>query len=124
MDDTSFAAALMVMLNDTDVESPSPFVAVTLNEAIPAEVGVPEMTPLLSKVSPAGNVPLDTAQPVGLFVAASISVYGDPTVPPVSAPEAVVITGAALNVCVTVRSLTALYGMVNSKANVSPATIA
>jgi hypothetical protein len=83
----------MAMLNDTGAEVPSPFVAVTLKLAVPAAVGVPETTPLLPRLSPAGNAPLDTAQLVGLFDAARAALYAAPTVPPVNAPEAVEITG-------------------------------
>jgi hypothetical protein len=92
------------MLNATGADVPSPFVAVTLKLNVPAAVGVPEITPLLLRVSPPGNAPLDTAQRVGLFEAASVTLYAVLYVPPVSAPGVVEIPGvvgaAGVAVCV------------------------
>jgi hypothetical protein len=81
------------MLNATAVEVPAPFVAVTLKLTRPAAVGVPEITPLLSNVSPAGSEPI-TVQLVGLCVAERILTYIEPTVAPVNASGGVMITGA------------------------------
>jgi hypothetical protein len=84
----------MVMVNDTAAEGPSLLDAVTSKETkLAAVVGVPEITPLLSSVSPAGNAPPVTVQIVGLLVAASVSLYGSSTLPPVNAPAGVVIAG-------------------------------
>jgi len=39
-----------------------PLLAVTVKVEVPALVGVPESTPALVRVSPAGSVPLDTVK--------------------------------------------------------------
>ena len=65
--------AFMVMLNATAAEVPSLFVAVTEKLNVPAVVGVPDITPLLLRVSPAGSEPLETVQLVGLFVAVRVT---------------------------------------------------
>ena len=67
------AAAFIVMVNATAADVPPAFVAVTVKFDVPAAVGVPEMTPLLLMVSPAGSEPLATVQLVGEFEAASVT---------------------------------------------------
>ena len=83
----------IVMLNATAAEGPSALDAVMLKIAVPAVVGAPDITPLLFNERPAGSMPDDTAQLVGLFVAARVALYAVPTVPFASAPAVVVMTG-------------------------------
>ena len=66
-------AAFIVMLNDTAAEVPPAFVAVMPKLNVPAAVGVPDITPLLLMVSPAGSEPDARDQLVGLFEAASVT---------------------------------------------------
>jgi len=66
-------AAWIVMLNDTAADVPPALVVVMEKVKVPAVVGVPDMTPLLLTVSPAGSEPDATAQVVGLFVAESVA---------------------------------------------------
>src|SRR5205085_262509 len=56
----------------------------TVNVAVPAAVGVPEMVPSAASVSPAGSAPTVTvhALPPAPPVAARICWYAVPTVPP------------------------------------------
>ena len=69
----SGAAAFIVMLNDTAAEVPPALVAVMPKLNVPAAVGVPEITPLLLMVSPAGSEPDARDQLVGLFEAVSVT---------------------------------------------------
>ena len=76
-------AAAMVTVNDPVVASGAvPLLAVTANVDAPTPVGVPERTPALVRVSPAGNVPDDTAN-VGFGTPDAVNVYeyAVPTVP-------------------------------------------
>lgn len=73
---------------------PALFVAVSVNVAEPAEVGVPDTTPVEEfKTSPPGRAPDDTANVIGAVpVAVTVAEYGVPTV--AAGSELVVIDGA------------------------------
>jgi len=74
---TKVAAKVAVCAGDPES------VTVTVNEVVPAAVGVPESTPAVLSVRPAGSVPVVTAQvsaPVPP-VATSVKLYAVPTVP-------------------------------------------
>jgi hypothetical protein len=77
------------------------FVAVTVNVAVPAAVGVPEISPVVAfRLRPAGNEPPDTDQLIGpLPVAARISLYSSPIEP---SRRLVVVIAGATGVAVTV----------------------
>ena len=68
----AFTTLLITMANVTGAEVPSPFVAIALKVNVPAAVGVPDIVPLLSNVSPVGSVPV-AFQLVGLLVAARVT---------------------------------------------------
>ena len=87
------AGCVMVMVNVREL-FPAEFVALTVNEYVPAFVGVPEIFPALLKVSPAGRVPLVFVHVIA-FVPVAIRVweYARLTAPPESW-VAVVIFGA------------------------------
>ena len=61
-------------------------VTFTVNDAVPAVVGVPLICPALLSVNPAGNEPDEIDQLYGVVppLAASVAVYAVPTVPPLS----------------------------------------
>ena len=59
-------AALMVMLSVCVTWLPPDGVTPTVNEEVPAVVGVPLMTPADDKLRPAGNAPLTNAQVGGV----------------------------------------------------------
>src|SRR5450756_2409178 len=73
---------------------PALFVAVSVNVAEPAEVGVPDTTPVEeSKTSPPGRAPDDTVNVIGAVpVAVTVAEYAVPTV--AAGSEPVVIDGA------------------------------
>ena len=74
----------------------APLLAVTVKVEVPLLVGVPESTPALVRVSPAGRMPEDTAK-VGLGYPDAVYVYeyAVPTVPVEGAPAAVNSGGTA-----------------------------
>jgi hypothetical protein len=82
------------MLNATGAEVPLPLLAVTVKFAVPAVVGVPEISPVSgSSVKPAGKLPAVTLQfIVPPPVAESVWLYAVPTVP--FGSEVVVMDGA------------------------------
>jgi hypothetical protein len=64
-------------------------------DAVPAVVGVPEMTPLVLRVNPAGKVPETIVQVYGAVPPLAVSVweYAAPTVPPVNVLVVILIVG-------------------------------
>jgi hypothetical protein len=73
----------------------------------PAAVGVPESTPAVLSVRPAGNVPTVTFQVNGDVppVAAKVWLYATPTVPPTRGDVVVIETGVGVVVLVEVAVL-------------------
>jgi hypothetical protein len=63
---------------------PEAFVALTVNLDVPIAVGVPDITPVVSfKLRPAGSVPPDIDQVIGVVpVAVSVWLYDCPVMPP------------------------------------------
>jgi hypothetical protein len=87
---TTTAATVTVYVFET---VPALLVAVTVNVAGPAAVGVPDTIPVTaSSTSPAGNAPEVTANVAAVPDAATGELYAAPTVP--SGSEPVVINGA------------------------------
>ena len=88
-------------------------VTLTVKLAETGVVGVPEITPALLRLSPAGSAPEARVQvrvPVPP-VAASAALYAVPTVPPANAPL-VVIAGAGCTVIFTVAVCVVLFAEV------------
>lgn len=69
------------MVNCLGAEIPPELAAVTLKLDVPVVVGVPVILPALSNESPAGNVPEETVQLMGLFDAVRVALYAAFTVP-------------------------------------------
>lgn len=73
------------MVSEYDLLAVQPALSVTrtLKLAVPAAVGVPEITPPAERVNPAGNVPSDSDQVYGDMppLAVSVWLYAVPTVP-------------------------------------------
>ena len=84
-------------------------VTFTVNDAVPAVVGVPLIWPALLSVNPAGNEPEEIAQLYGVVppLAANVAVYAVPTVPPVS-EEVVTCTDAPAAVTTMLKFAVAL----------------
>jgi len=97
---TGAAAAVFVMavavvtMVEVWESVPALFVAVSVNVTEPAEVGVPDTTPVdESNTSPLGRAPDDTVNVTGpVPVAVTVAEYGVPTV--AAGSEPVVIDGA------------------------------
>ena len=87
-------AAAVVTMVEVWESVPALFVAVSVNVAEPAEVGVPDTTPVDgSKTSPPGRAPEDTVNVTGpVPVAVTVAEYGVPTV--AAGSVSVVIDGA------------------------------
>jgi hypothetical protein len=78
----------------------------TVNDAVPAAVGVPEITPVdATRLNPAGNVPALTLQLYGVVppLACSVVEYAVPAVPPGS--DAVVTKGGCIAVATAILSV-------------------
>jgi hypothetical protein len=88
-------AAATVSVNDCGSD-PALFVAVIVNVADPAEVGVPESTPVAaSSRNPAGSAPADTANVIGPVPEALMAAeYAVPTTAPANVIDVDVIDGA------------------------------
>ena len=85
-------------------------VTLTVKLAATGIVGVPEITPALLRLSPAGSVPearVQVSVPLPP-VAVSVVLYAVPTVPPANAPL-VVIAGAGCTVIFTVAVCVVLF---------------
>lgn len=113
------AAATATVIVYACESDPTPFDAVTVNAAVPAEVGVPDSAPVAaSTLNPAGKAPADTTN-VGAGVpdATIPELYAEPTVP--AGSEEVVIDGTTTTaVTVTVNaceSVPALFVAVTVK---------
>jgi hypothetical protein len=81
------AAAATAMLNTFVPVLFAASVTCTVNDTVPAVVGVPEISPVdAARLNPAGNVPALTLQLYGVVppLACSVPEYAVPTVPPVS----------------------------------------
>ena len=79
------------------MSSPVALVALTVKLDVPTADGVPEITPAVERVKPAGNVPV-LLHVIGVLpVAVSVWLYGVPTVPPANVVVVMVgATGAAI----------------------------
>jgi hypothetical protein len=82
-------------VNDSGSD-PAAFVAVMVNVAGPATVGIPDMTPVaVSRVNPAGSAPAVTLNVIGpVPEAATVAEYGVPITSPASVADVEVIDGA------------------------------
>ena len=48
------------------VSDPAVFVALTVKEKVPTDVGVPEITPVLLRLNPSGSLPSSSVQDIGV----------------------------------------------------------
>jgi hypothetical protein len=73
---------------------------VTVNEYLPAVVGVPVSSPLLWKLKPGGTFPLESENPIGETppIAPTVPEYPTPTVPSGSAAKGEMRTGG-IRIC-------------------------
>ena len=113
---------LMTRLNGL-VEGPPAFVALTVKLNVPDDPGVPEITPAGLIVKPAGKLPDEISQVIGVApVAASVSLYAIPTVP--LGKVVVVITGGAglMRMLSALESLLATFVALTVKLDV-PAVV-
>jgi hypothetical protein len=83
----------VIVMENSLVSLPTELVAFTVKVFVSATVGVPEITPAVERVKPAGNEPLSRLHVMGAVpVARSVRLYAVPTVPP-PANDVVVIFG-------------------------------
>jgi len=100
------AAAATAMLNAFVPVLFAESVTCTVNDAVPAVAGVPEITPVdAARLSPTGNVPALTLQVYGVVppLACSVVEYAVPAVPPGS--DVVVTTGGCATVATVILSV-------------------
>jgi hypothetical protein len=109
--------ALIVMDNDL-VSVPISLVAFTVKVDFPAVVGVPEITPAVVRLKPAGNAP-SRLHVMGVSpLAASFLLYATPTVPPANDP--VVILGEPSAVSSSRKSHPAIENPITATKAIKP----
>ena len=99
-----FTAEVVIAMDSALVSLPALLVAFTVKLEVPAEVGVPDITPAVERLNPAGRLPLANDHVMGVVpVAASVALYAVPVTPPGNV--VVVMVGFTVAALITMLSV-------------------